>query len=222
VTDVTTPPLAFDASAPLATLLNQRNAILAHLNGLDEQPEADHDAGCEAINRIESVILDRQAQTPMDAIVRLLVLVQTLTEGACPTDAQATAAIVDAQRHFGIGYVDARLCPEVIASFGPLPLRQNWQTAWDAHEAALAADVPVNARYEAADKAGEVPEALMKEWDQSGTRMGDAEWALFETPAPDLAALLWKMKMIGPRDLCFGDNIAANLIGDVERLGGAA
>lgn len=63
---------------------------------------------------------------------------------------------------------------------------------------------------------------LEKEWDDSGTRMGNAEWALFETPAPNLTGLLWKMKLIAPRSLSFDDDIAAGFIGDVERFGGRA
>lgn len=100
------------------------------------------------------------------------------------------------------------------------PDRSSWDAAWQAYEAAKAADEKIDDLYKASDEAGQ--EALSAEWDASGARLGDAEWALFEAPAPDLAALEWKVEMLKDRHLGFHEDIAVQVLADLKLISGRA
>ncbi len=98
------PPLTFDPAAPMSELLDQRTAVAAWMDG-NHTTEAEESEYCNAINGIENVIIDRTAATPADALTKLIVLVQACAENADVLDTDAIRALVDARRHFGLGYV---------------------------------------------------------------------------------------------------------------------
>jgi hypothetical protein len=72
--------------------------------------------------------------------------------------------------------------------------RASWDRAFAGMVAASAADDAINTRYDAADKASK--SALESEWDRLGQVRRAAEWELFELPAPDRGALLWKSELL--------------------------
>lgn len=98
------PPLTFDPAAPMADLLDQRTAVAAWMDG-NHTTEAEESEYCGAINGIENTIIARTSVTPADAIAKLIVLVQACAENADVLDTDAIRALVDARRHFGLGYV---------------------------------------------------------------------------------------------------------------------
>lgn len=115
----------------------------------------------------------------------------------------------------------AAAAPVTAAAIGQSgPDRSTWDAAWQAYEAAKASDEKIDSLYKASDEAGQA--ALSKEWDASGARLGDAEWALFEAPAPDLSAVEWKIKKLAEYRLSFQADIAARLLADLQRLSGRA
>jgi len=124
------PPLTFDPSAPMGDLLVQRTAVAAWMdrNHTTEAEESDY---CDALNGIENVIISRTAATPADVVAKLIVLVQACAENADVLDTDAIRALVDARRHFGLGYV----CDLMLAQIGyeqvvvPEPLAED-HGAW--------------------------------------------------------------------------------------------
>jgi hypothetical protein len=107
------PPLTFDPSAPMGDLLVQRTAVAAWMDG-NHTTEAEESDYCDALNGIENVIISRTAATPADAVAKLIVLVQACAENADVLDTDAIRALVDARRHFGLGYV----CDLMLAQIG--------------------------------------------------------------------------------------------------------
>ncbi len=111
-TDVV-PPLTFDPGAPMPDLLDQRTAVAAWMDG-NHTTEAEESDYCDALNGMENIIISRTAATPADAVAKLIVLVQACAENADVEDIDAIRALVDARRHFGLGYV----CDLMLAQIG--------------------------------------------------------------------------------------------------------
>ncbi len=64
-------------------------------------------------------------------------------------------------------------------------------------------------------------DAMEEQSDRLVGEASDAEYAAMETPAPDAAALLWKMeRMFGGEDghRCFNDGVQAAVLADARRL----
>ena len=65
-------------------------------------------------------------------------------------------------------------------------------------------------------------DALEHEWDRRGEVLNKAEWAVFHTPAPDLAALAWKIEMLKRHGYLFEERQVSVILADMQRLGGEA
>lgn len=96
------------------------------------------------------------------------------------------------------------------------------RSAWDAALAKVerehARDADLDARHAQAEADGTLTAALEQEWSDSVEPLCAAEWEAFDTPAPDMQALHWKVTMLGRHGLAFEDAIAATIIADVARL----
>lgn len=122
----------------------------------------------------------------------------------------------------GIG---AALAPAVAQSGVPCnskaPTPSPDRRAWLAAQASLAReqsrDDEVDARHTAACAAGTLTDDLDKEWSDSAVVLCDAEWAAFETDAPDLQAVAWKIGMLLRRQM-IQDDFAQILTADLRRL----
>lgn len=60
--------------------------------------------------------------------------------------------------------------------------------------------------------------AIEKRWDESGVVVGDAEWALFNTPAPDAAAIEWKIAHLLNAGIVIDDDLAQTIYADLRHL----
>jgi hypothetical protein len=63
-------------------------------------------------------------------------------------------------------------------------------------------------------------DALDTEWDRRGEVLYRAEQAVFRTPAPDLAAVAWKIEMLTQGGLSLDDERVQTILTDVRRLEG--
>jgi len=92
-------------TAPFRVLLAQRNALSDRLN---EGTWTDEAAAvvCGDIDRLETAIIDHPATTADDALVKLVTLAQIAASERQIDDHEAISAIADAQRHFGLGWLD--------------------------------------------------------------------------------------------------------------------
>jgi hypothetical protein len=92
-------------TAPFRVLLSQRNALSDRLN---EGAWTDEAAAvvCDDIDRLEAAIINHPAATTDDAIVKLVTLAQIAASEREIDDHEAVSAIADAQRHFGLGWLD--------------------------------------------------------------------------------------------------------------------
>ncbi|WP_147276250.1 hypothetical protein [Sphingomonas aracearum] len=100
------------------------------------------------------------------------------------------------------------------------------RTAWEEAAAALRReqerDAVINARYKQAEADGTLTDQLGEEWSDSIGPVGQAEWALFAIPAPDLAALEWKLTLLRNSGMLDDDGQAERVIADVRLLAGEA
>lgn len=92
-------------TAPFRVLLSQRNALSDRLNEGAWTDEA-ATVVCDDIDRLEAAIINHPAATADDAIVKLVTLAQIAASEREIDDHEAVSAIADAQRHFGIGWLD--------------------------------------------------------------------------------------------------------------------
>lgn len=106
--------------------------------------------------------------------------------------------------------------PATIASANPD--RDRWDAAMRLLKDAQTSDAALNARHAAAEAAGTLTEALDDEWDASATSLSELSWRLFDTPAPDIAAVEWKITMLRDCCLAFDADIAARVLADLHRI----
>ncbi|WP_066775016.1 hypothetical protein [Sphingomonas sp. CCH5-D11] len=107
----------------------------------------------------------------------------------------------------------------VTSPAGPDP-RAEWDAAFAVWRREQERDAAINARHAQAQADGTLSKDLADEWSASVEPLGEAEWALFATPAPDLAALEWKLALLKNNGMAFDDSQAERLIADVRRLNG--
>ena len=91
-----------------------------------------------------------------------------------------------------------------------------WKTAWALVESERRRDAEVDAAHTAAQLDGTITAEQEQAWSDSIDPLSDAEWALFAVPAPDLAALEWKLNFLRDRGLI--DSDADRLVADVKHL----
>lgn len=98
------------------------------------------------------------------------------------------------------------------------------RSAWDAAYLALRReqdrDAVIDARHAQARADGTITAELEREWSNSLDPLSDAEWALFETPAPDHAALQWQLTFLRDHRVGLQPNVWERLTADVRRLAG--
>ncbi|WP_153006961.1 hypothetical protein [Sphingomonas sanguinis] len=98
------------------------------------------------------------------------------------------------------------------------------RSAWEAAAAKLQAertrDRALDARHSEAQANGTLTEDLEQEWSDSIEPLGEAEWALFATDAPDLAAIDWKLKHLADHGM-LEDQHVEQLRADIARLSSA-
>lgn len=99
----------------------------------------------------------------------------------------------------------------------PSPDRAAWQAAQANLAREQARDAEVDARHTAAEADGTCTDALELEWSDSTVTLCDAEWAVFETPAPDLQAIAWKVRHLVAHGM-IQDDFAKILAADLRRL----
>lgn len=92
-------------NAPFRVLLSQRNALSDRLNDGAWTDEAAA-VVCDDIDRLEAAIINHPAATADDAIVKLVTLAQIAASEREIDDHEAVSVIADAQRHFGLGWLD--------------------------------------------------------------------------------------------------------------------
>jgi hypothetical protein len=163
-------------------------------------------------------------------------LVSDALKAACKHPAPTLAALVEKCDMLSSEYPDADCldgydCSYVMADVRRLASpaatvevdRAKWDSAYAVMEAARAADDAHNAFYEAADFASKA--ILVPEWERLGGVVDDARWALFEIPAPDKAALLWKSEMLfgesadnGAGSHAWSPGIMTTYMADARRL----
>lgn len=97
------------------------------------------------------------------------------------------------------------------------PDRSAWNAADAKLQAELARDQVIDARYKAAKADGTLTPEFEREWSDSTLPLSDAEWALFETDAPDLAAIDWKLQFLADHHLLEQQHVS-RLRADVARL----
>jgi len=95
--------------------------------------------------------------------------------------------------------------------------RRDWDAAFAKLQAELARDRALDARHSEAQANGTLTEELEQEWSDSIDPLCVAEWELFATTAPDLAALDWKLKHLADHGLIDEDNVE-QLRADIKRL----
>ncbi|MDY0957863.1 hypothetical protein SOM26_04105 [Sphingomonas sp. CFBP8993] len=103
------------AGLPLRNLLLVRNAVADKLNtdiSLDENAVG---AACAEADRLETAIATSAATTADDAVIKLIALAQITATGREVDDTEAAQAIIEARKHFGIGYAPDNLTVEIAA-----------------------------------------------------------------------------------------------------------
>lgn len=95
--------------------------------------------------------------------------------------------------------------------------RAAWEAAAAKLEAEQTRDRALDARHSEAQANGTLTEDLEQEWSDSIEPLGEAEWALFATGAPDLAALDWKLKHLADHGM-LEDQHVEQLRADIARL----
>lgn len=97
------------------------------------------------------------------------------------------------------------------------PDRSAWAAAQASLAQALAADRELDAQHTAAQRDGTVTPELEQAWSDSADALGSAEWALFETEAPDISAISWKIAMLSNHGL-LQEDFADRLRADINRI----
>ena len=92
-----------------------------------------------------------------------------------------------------------------------------WEAARTALRREQEREAAINARHAQAQADGTMTKELEQEWSDSIDPLVAAEWALFTIPAPDLAAVGWKLTMLADKGLV-DEDIGKRLIGDVSLL----
>lgn len=105
---------------------------------------------------------------------------------------------------------------EQAAAYQPLD-RSAWEVATAKLQAEQTRDRALDARHSEAQANGTLTEDLEQEWSDSIEPLGEAEWALFATGAPDLAALDWKLKHLADHGM-LEDQHVEQLRADIARL----
>jgi len=95
--------------------------------------------------------------------------------------------------------------------------RSAWESASTKLRAEQTRDRALDARHSEAQANGTLTEDLEQEWSDSIEPLGDAEWALFATSAPDLAALDWKLKHLADHGMLEEQHVE-QLRADIARL----
>lgn len=124
------------------------------------------------------------------------------------TNAMNRHALSDSAHAAGAGQTADQLhCPD----------RFTWDAADAKLQAELARDQMIDARYKAAKADGTLTPEFEREWSDSTLPLSDAEWALFETDAPDLAAIDWKLQFLADHHLLEEQHVS-QLRADIARL----
>lgn len=112
-------PMPSNDGLPLRPLLIERNALVQRLREGEDLDEAAMNAACVELNRLDTIITSSPANTADDAVVKLLTLAQISAEGHEVDDGESLQAIIEARKHFGIGYVDADVAAGIAADARP-------------------------------------------------------------------------------------------------------
>jgi hypothetical protein len=166
-------------TAPFRVLLSQRNALSDRLN---EGAWTDEAAAvvCDDIDRLEAAIINHPAATADDAIVKLVTLAQIAASEREIDDHEAVSVIADAQRHFGLGWLD----PAHAVLVNPAP--------------PVATDEPILNAYAARRREFEENYHLdMTPEDEGGyfRRIDACEAVIHGTPATTIAGVLAKLRV---------------------------
>ncbi len=97
------------------------------------------------------------------------------------------------------------------------PDRSAWAAAQASLAQALATDRDLDAQHTAAQRDGTLTPELEQAWSDSADALGSAEWALFETEAPDISAVGWKIAMLSNHGL-LQEDFAERLRADINRI----
>ncbi len=97
------------------------------------------------------------------------------------------------------------------------PDRSAWAAAQASLAQALATDRDLDAQHTAAQRDGTITPELEQAWSDSADALGGAEWALFETEAPDISAVGWKIAMLSNHGL-LQEDFAERLRADINRI----
>lgn len=141
IRDATLDEITQPSDLPIRLLLAERNAVIQRLNEDLTLTDEQTSVVCGRVNQIDTAIIKRSADTPDDAVMKLLTLVQITAEGHEVEDTEAAQAITEARKHFGIGFVHGQ--PDEIERAGAvLPATYDpymrgpylrWQRAYDAY-----------------------------------------------------------------------------------------
>ncbi|MEH3105504.1 MAG: hypothetical protein PGN12_16585 [Sphingomonas phyllosphaerae] len=220
-----------DDAASHRELLIQRNAIMERLNNSVAHSDAEMSVACGDINTIESAIIYRPSRSADDAVMKLIALAQVTAEGAEIGDAEAVAAIADARRFFGVGYLHPDDMP---ASTAPVPIVMPdgydrymrgpfiaWQRRYENHASARSERLTFEkAVYSPAGS--DVDDAMQAKYDDLVDAEGDALDRLLLSVAPGPAELAVKLKLLADGEqwrLNQRDGIVEAVTADARRFG---
>lgn len=236
-------PVQAPTGLPLRNLLIERNAIADQLNVVTSLSDDVARAVCKEVDRLETVITTSPATTADDAVVKLIALAQITATGREVDDTEASQAITEARKHFGIGYTPL----ETVQPRSPTPITLpqgydpfmrgpfiQWQRAYEAYAAAKVERTLyekgefalASAQYEASvqDADAEMAfEAKQSRFDE----LADAEYQALQTlircVAPAPTELATKLKLFHDNRMWL-DNAPADLLAviaaDARRFGG--
>ncbi|WP_440978592.1 hypothetical protein ACQHGV_13545 [Sphingomonas pseudosanguinis] len=235
-------PVQTPTGLPLRNLLIERNAISDKLNTDTSLDEDTVRAACLESDRLERAITASPAATTDDAIVKLIALAQITATGREVDDTEASQAITEARKHFGIGYTPLETAqprwptpitlPQGYDPFMRGPFIQ-WQRAYEAYAAAKVERTLyekgefalASAQYEASvqDTDTEIAfEAKQSRFDQLADAEYEALQALIRCVAPAPTELATKLKLFHDNRMCL-DNAPADLLAviaaDARRFG---
>ncbi len=224
---------------PLRSLLIERNVIIARLNDGPDLDDAAQATACDELNRIDTEITKAGAETADDAVVKLIALAQIAAEGHELDDQEAVQAIVEARKHFGIGYIHAGSAPAAKPASIYLPdgydpymrgLYAEWQRTFTRFAAARlerrmyekAQLDPATARHQAAEanalvdpeEAGAAAvdyDAKQASFDELANAEYEALQALIRCAAPGPSELATKLKLFQENQM-WNDEDTAGLV----------
>lgn len=236
-------PLSSNDGLPLRPLLIERNALIERLREGEDLDEAAMNAACVELNRLDTIITSSPANTADDAVVKLLTLAQISAEGHEVDDGESIQAIIEARKHFGVGYVDVSssqpkspvpiTLPQGYDPFMRGPFIQ-WQRAYERYAAARVERTlyekgefaVASAQYEASvqDADAEIAfEAKQSRFDQLANAEYEALQALIRCVAPAPSELATKLKLFHDNRMWL-DNAPGDLLAviaaDARRFGG--